>query len=38
MTSWAAIMTDSLVGTWQQDRFSSGGSSGLLVASRTTAG
>ena len=24
--------TDSLIGTWQQDRFSSGGSSGLLVA------
>ena len=23
---------DSLIGTWQQDRFSSGGSSGLLVA------
>jgi hypothetical protein len=24
--------TDSLIGTWQQDRFSSGGASGLLVA------
>ena len=24
--------TDTLIGTWQQDRFSSGGSSGLLVA------
>ena len=30
--------TDTLIGTWQQDRFSSGGSSGLLVAySHTTA-
>ena len=24
--------SDSLIGTWQQDRFSSGGASGLLVA------
>jgi len=24
--------TDTLIGTWQQDRFSSGGASGLLVA------
>jgi hypothetical protein len=30
--------TDTLIGTWQQDRFSSGGSSGLLVASSHNGG